>query len=212
MAANYPEWVMKHKRKGTYVNKVGDKYYLYAAHSERVKGTNKVRRICDGYLGRITEQDGLIPPKNKLKSSPRVYELGLSYTILTVTPVIREGLSRSFHKYGDCVYSYSILLFIYGKYSEELFRNSYLAVYFPGILFPCRLSLAQTTGIERGERMIRDQMVRVFGGDLPGILSFFPDIRLVSVDGKYCLPQIPSDAAELSEKYSIDWRNGLWQK
>ncbi len=52
---------MKFKKKGTYINKVGDKYYLYAAHSERVKGTNKVKRVSDGYLGRITETDGLIP-------------------------------------------------------------------------------------------------------------------------------------------------------
>ena len=37
--ADYPDWVMKYKEKGTYINKVGDKYYLYAAHSERVKGT-----------------------------------------------------------------------------------------------------------------------------------------------------------------------------
>ncbi|MBO6215432.1 MAG: hypothetical protein J6N76_07840, partial [Lachnospiraceae bacterium] len=61
--ADYPEWVMKYKKKGTYINKVGDKYYLYAAHSERIKGTNKVRRVSDGYLGRITEKDGLIPAK-----------------------------------------------------------------------------------------------------------------------------------------------------
>lgn len=32
----YPDWVLKHKKPGTYINKVGDKYYLYAAHSERV--------------------------------------------------------------------------------------------------------------------------------------------------------------------------------
>ena len=62
--AEYPEWVMKHKKKGTYINRVGDKYYLYAAHSERIKGTGKVRRVSDGYLGRITEQDGLIPARN----------------------------------------------------------------------------------------------------------------------------------------------------
>jgi len=49
----YPDWVMKHKEKGTYINKVGDKYYLYKVHSERIKGTGKVRRVSDGYLGNI---------------------------------------------------------------------------------------------------------------------------------------------------------------
>ena len=70
--ADYPDWVMKYKKKGTYINKVGDKYYLYAAHSERVKGTDKVRRVSDGYLGRITEKDGLIPSHDTFR---RVFSL-----------------------------------------------------------------------------------------------------------------------------------------
>lgn len=43
--AEYPDWVMKYKKKGTYINKNGDMYYLYAAHSERIKGTNKVKKM-----------------------------------------------------------------------------------------------------------------------------------------------------------------------
>ena len=59
----YPEWVLKHKKKGTYVNCVKGRYYLYAAHSERIHGTKKVKRIFDGYLGRITDRMGLFLPK-----------------------------------------------------------------------------------------------------------------------------------------------------
>jgi len=32
--ADYPGWIMKFKEKGTFINKVGDKYYLYAAYSQ----------------------------------------------------------------------------------------------------------------------------------------------------------------------------------
>jgi len=81
--ADYPEWVLAHKKKGTYINKVGDKYYLYAAHSERVKGTNKVKRISNGYLGRIAENEGLIPAIEKVKNSVSVYEFGLSFAVLS---------------------------------------------------------------------------------------------------------------------------------
>jgi len=56
----YPEWVLKHKTKGTYINCINGRYYLYGAHSERIPGTKKVKRIFDGYLGRITEEDGFI--------------------------------------------------------------------------------------------------------------------------------------------------------
>ena len=65
IAADYPDWVLAHKNIGTYINKVGDKYYLYAAHSERIKGSGKVKYVCDGYLGRITKDDGFIPSKSK---------------------------------------------------------------------------------------------------------------------------------------------------
>ena len=67
--ADYPDWVMKYKKKGTYINRVGDKFYLYAAHSERIKGTDKVRRVSDGYIGRITEKEGLIKSGSTLKGS-----------------------------------------------------------------------------------------------------------------------------------------------
>lgn len=96
--ADYPDWVMKYKKKGTYINKVGDKYYLYAAHSERVKGTDKVRRVSDGYLGRITEKDGLIPAKKILRSDPVSFELGLSFFIISRTPDILNGLKNL-----DCI-------------------------------------------------------------------------------------------------------------
>lgn len=40
--SNYPDWVMKYKSKGVYVNKVGDKYYLYRAHCVYDKKTKKM--------------------------------------------------------------------------------------------------------------------------------------------------------------------------
>ena len=36
--ANYPEWVLKYKTKGYYVNKYKDHYRLYKGHCERING------------------------------------------------------------------------------------------------------------------------------------------------------------------------------
>ena len=212
MAGNYPDWVLAHKKKGTYVNKVGDKYYLYAAHSERIKGTNKVKRVCDGYLGRITEKDGFIPAKSKLKHDPEVFEIGLSYTIVSLSEPIHLGLCHSFPKYGDAVYVCSILSYIYDEYSLELFRHSYLSILFPNLTFPGHYTKAQLTGIERGRRMLEDQLGKVFGNDISRIRPLFSDIRLLWINNKYYLPKLSEAAVLLSEKYSIDWRNPLWQK
>ncbi len=44
---NYPDWVMKYKYKGSFINYSNGKYYLYSAHSERVPDTDKIKRIYD---------------------------------------------------------------------------------------------------------------------------------------------------------------------
>ena len=93
--ADYPDWVLKHKVKDTYINCVKGKYYLYVAHSERIKGTDKVKRICDGYLGRITPEKGLIPPKDKVNGSVVFLEYGLSSIILSLCTNIHKGMRRS---------------------------------------------------------------------------------------------------------------------
>ncbi len=91
--SDYPDWVLQHKKKGTYINKVGDKYYLYAAHSERVRETGKIRRVCDGYLGRITEKDGFIPAKDKLQGAViRTYLLLLTSTADCAGPLSRTEI------------------------------------------------------------------------------------------------------------------------
>lgn len=210
--ADYPDWVMKHKKKGTYINKVGDKYYLYAAHSERIIGTDKIRRVCDGYLGRITEQEGLIPPKDKVVSPILTYEFGFSFAIYSCTSQILCGLRRTFTKYGDLVYVCAVLSFIYGMYDRELFESSYLHLRFDSVLYPDMFTSAQVSGIERGCRMITDTVNEYFGDDLPLIKAYFSNIHLVKINHKLYVSEFPAQTNALSEKYSIDWSNALWQK
>lgn len=212
-AANYPDWVMKYKRKGTYINKVGDKYYLYAAHSERIKGTDKVRRISDGYLGRITEKEGLIPPKDKLKSANiKSLEFGLSYALICCTERIHSGLRKSFVKNGDLVYVCSILNYIYGFYARELFEYSYLKFHFPDLNIPDRFTDAQVSGIERATRMITDTACKTFGEDLNSVKASLSFVRLVQVDNKTYLSDVPVMSQAFAEKYSIRWEDALWQR
>lgn len=212
LMSEYPDWVLKHKEKGTYVNKVRNKYYLYAAHSERVKGTDKVRRVSDGYLGRITEQDGLIPPREKVKDSVISYEFGQSFAILSCTGKIRAGLRQSFVKNGDLIYVCSILQYIYGFHSPELFRLSYLYFHFPELLFPDSFTNAQLVGIERGVRMITDTVSRHFKDDLIHIKAFGSTVNLIRINKKLYCSHISETLLSLSAKYSISWEDALWPK
>lgn len=210
--ADYPDWVLAHKAKGTYVNKVGDKYYLYAAHSERIPGTKKVRRVCDGYLGRITREHGLIPPKDKFPKPIRSFEYGLSSLILSVCSNIHKGLRRSFVVHGDFIMTASVLSYIYGIYSEELFRHSWLSLKFPALSFPAPLTPRQENGILRGVRMITDTMIRKFGDDLIPVRASFSQVTLFSSDRRFFCCELPDSVDSFVQQYSLDWRADLWQK
>lgn len=210
--ADYPEWVLAHKAKGTYINKVGDKYYLYAAHSERVPGTKKVKRVCDGYLGRITQEQGLIPPKDRLPKTILAFEYGLSSLILSLCSNIHKGFRRSFVVNGDFIMAASVLSYLYGFFSEELFLHSWLSLHFTLVHFPNALTPQQENGIYRGSCMIADTMSRKFGDDLPRIKASFSQITLFSANNQLCCCELPDSVYGFIEQYSLDWRPDLWLK
>ena len=158
--ASYPDWVLKHKKKGTYVNCVKGKYYLYAAHSERVPGTKKVRRVSDGYIGRITQEDGLIPARDKI-TGVVVHEYGLCMALYALCEGIAKGLHREFRMAAGKVFVAGLLSAAYGGYGEEEYRWSYLSVKCPGLSLT--LTDKQRVGAERCARMAKDALLRKFG-------------------------------------------------
>jgi hypothetical protein len=200
--AVYPDWVLAHKKKGMYINKVGDKYYLYATHSERIKGPNKVKRICDVHLGRITEKDGLISPKEKVKDTFITYEFGFSFIIISSTQKMHTGLRITIVKYGDFIYTASILTYMHGYYNNELFQFSYLCFHFPNLEFPENLTDTQTSGIVRGCRMIAYTMNKHFGDDLSLVKAYLSSINLIRINGKLYCSSI-SGTVKFSVKYHL---------
>ncbi|MDR3304912.1 MAG: hypothetical protein LBS85_02615 [Clostridiales Family XIII bacterium] len=201
--ADYPDWVMKHKRKGTYINKAGNKYYLYAAHSERVPGTKKVVRVSDGYLGRVTEKDGFIPAKRKLSGEVFVYEYGFSHTILALCGRIHSGLRREFKANADFVMASGALLFMYGEIRQETYETSWLLMSLPGLSMDTAPTGKQRAGIERTGRMIADTLKKRFGDELPEAFALLPCIRMVCMAGDHRAAAIPPGAAAFCERHRI---------
>lgn len=210
--ADYPDWVLKHKKKGTYINKVGDKYYLYAAHSERVKGTTKVRRVCDGYLGRITQKDGLIPPKDKVRAVPIVLEYGLAAAILPYSHNIYSGFKRSFKNNAPYVMVASILTLLHGSFDETVYGASCLSLIFPGLDMGRIPTKTQSVAIRRGGAMLQDVLKREWGEDYPTIFLYFPFVHMAVINGKQYLSSEPGMVKELRGKYEIEWEVPSWLK
>ena len=68
----YPDWVQKHRTKGTTVKKRGDSYYLYKRTSRRVKG-KKYPQPVDTYIGVITPEGVIQSNKRKVDLTDAEY-------------------------------------------------------------------------------------------------------------------------------------------
>jgi len=202
--AEYPDWVLRHKRKGTYINYQNGKYYLYAAHSERIPGTGKVRRISDGYIGSITEKGGLIPAKGKLNASVHVYEYGLSETVFSLCAGIRKGLVREFRGASDFVFVGGALLFMFGEVMQEHYESSWLSVRLPGYDMRKIPTDKQRVGMERAQRMITDTLRRRFGEAYETAVALLPLMKTVQMGSETVVAEAPAGVKEFLRKNSLD--------
>lgn len=159
----YPEWVKKHRTKGTAVMKNGNNFYLVKVHSIYDKKTKKVRRITDKYLGKIAET-GFIPAKKRVQpiinhQKATVKEFGASAMIAHVGRDIIARLKEAYPDDWKSVYSFAALRFMHNtpmKNLENHFEHSSLGKFFGEANLEARQASALLTkvGSDR-ERMVR---------------------------------------------------------
>ncbi len=63
--ANHPQWALAQKKPGTELRCIRGKYYLYECSSFYDKETKKTRKKTGKYLGMITQENGLVPPRRR---------------------------------------------------------------------------------------------------------------------------------------------------
>jgi hypothetical protein len=205
--ANYPDWVMKYKEKGTYINYTNGKYYLYAAHSKRVPGTDKVKRICDRYIGRITEKDGLIPTRDKVTGNVEIFEYGRSSVMLLLCKNIYSGFKRTFKHNADFIMIAAVLSAIYGYYDNSLFGQSFLSIRFPGLDLAKNTTLKQQTAIERGILMINDTLSDFFKEQSAYAMLHFGTVYKARINGRFYLSKESVTVEALKQNYHIEWED-----
>ena len=85
-AITYPEWVQKHRVRGTTIKKKGNSYYLYKRTSKRVPG-KKYPQAVDTYIGLITPEGVVYSDKKKVTlSNIEVREYGFTKAIQDLCP------------------------------------------------------------------------------------------------------------------------------
>ncbi|MDR2827950.1 MAG: hypothetical protein LBV51_00830 [Acholeplasmatales bacterium] len=134
--AVYPDWLLKYKTKGIYANKLSESSYsLYKAHSEWDKDKKRSIRICDGYLGIVTQDLGLVKTRNRELPDIITYEFGEFKAILDKTHIDKEYCSKNFLYYKNVILCASLLNVVYKEYNEYLFSNTYLSLVYKNVNF-----------------------------------------------------------------------------
>ncbi len=212
--ATYPDWVSKCLEPGQYINKKGNSYYVYAAHSERREGVSHPVRVCDGYLGRITETEGFIPARKKGTAKPPeseessfipdAWDFGVPAAAVIPSVDILHGLNKSYRDLGTLIYICSILSLLHDTYSEELYLMSVLSLLFSQVSFPRELGQKRVmTGIQRGTRMVADKVHTTYGDDWAMIKAYLSTSVLTKSKRGYVIPKLPPTALALTRKYTL---------
>ena len=195
----YPDWVLKHKKKGTYVNCVKGRYYLYAAHSERVPGTGKVNRVCDGYLGRITEADGLIPSRYKTDKRIVVHEYGVSAFLLGYCANVFDRLRADVD--ADSVLVAAVLEVVHGACDARSLARSHLSVLYPEV----RLEGLDAVRVSRMTHDIRARLDELSAADRAVVREDLPYVYKVQVDERWCLAGLDDAVRAFLRRHGMDW-------
>lgn len=132
MKVNYPDWVIKHKTKGTAIEKRGTNYYLSRVHSVWDKKTQRAKKITDEYLGKITSS-GLLAPKHKRVSelkSVTVKEFGASTLINYLTQELQNQLKKIYPQDWKSIFTIAAIRFFHNSPMKNMnnhFEHSHLS-------------------------------------------------------------------------------------
>jgi len=164
----YPDWVMKHKKKGTELRKIGERYYLYKIRSVWDKEKKKPKKITEKFLGTI-KPEGLIKPEyDRLMEGMKnisVKESGATDLILKLNKDIEENLKRIYPTEWKELFLFSIFRFIYNtpiKNLQEYYATSFISEKIPDAhLSPKPIgNLLREIGKQRGKmKMFLKQFV-----------------------------------------------------
>ena len=62
---DFPQWALEHWRSGTELRCIRGKFYLYECKCVYDKVKKRCRKVTGKYLGTVTEEKGLVPPRHR---------------------------------------------------------------------------------------------------------------------------------------------------
>ena len=183
----YPEWVQRHKEKGTTIKRVGENYYLYKHSSKRVPGKKNPVPV-DTYIGRITPEGVVKGNKKKVDANDSdiiVKEFGFSRAVRHMcTPGWREPLGTVWKEVLDyIILKESPESYIQDEYPDAISLNPHIQLGVQKTSLARRIK--QEYGVEWKE------------------LHLLSTIYLVSFSGKKAISKVSDEQKLLLEKIGL---------
>ncbi|MCL5677679.1 MAG: hypothetical protein M1442_00215, partial [Candidatus Thermoplasmatota archaeon] len=156
----HPDWVLKHRAKGTHVIRRGENYYLYRVTSVWNREKGRAQLKTENYLGKIT-LDGIIPPRQermlgRLRQAT-IKEYGASFLINHLAGDIIELLKGEYQEWME-LFSFAALRLLHNAHIKNLefhYETSYLSELIPD----ADLSDRRVGGMLREIGMDRESMI-----------------------------------------------------
>ena len=184
----YPEWVQKHKERGTAIKKVGENYYLYKHSSKRVAGKKNPVPV-DTYIGRITPDGVIKGNKKKVDANDSdivVKEYGFSRAVRHMcTSGWKEPLGSAWKEVLDfIILRESPESYVRDEYEDGISLDPHIQ---PGV---------QKTSLARRIR----QEYGVEWKDLQALSTIY----LVSFSGKKSISRVSEDQKKLLDRIGLE--------
>ncbi len=144
----HPDWATKFKTKGTELRLLNGRYYLYRITSKWDKEKKKTRKITLEMIGRITEEQGLIPKGQQTRKPKKIEntsiisanmttkEYGVSHFLTTISDDIIKNLQSVFPEEWKEIFTLSVNRLLHQsplKNMDFYYQESYLSESFKDI-------------------------------------------------------------------------------
>ena len=139
----HPDWATKFKAKGTELRFINNRYYLYKITSKWDKIKKKTKKITLEMIGRITEENGLIPKGTKksllvkkIKTPISTKEYGASKFLEELGGDIKSKLQIFFPELWTSIFVMAIQRLLYQSPLKNMsfyYEGSYLSQSHPSI-------------------------------------------------------------------------------
>jgi len=170
---DFPEWVLKYKKKGVELRKIRGLYYMYEVSSSWDKDLKRPKKKTGVYLGRITEEKGFIAKKPSVAVSNKDSDMA---KIHVKERGVSEFIKNNFSEYEELLRSHfpdewqSILALVFGRFTEHSsmknmkfhYEHSYLSELYPN----ARISKNKIT-----------ELLKKIGNNRFGIVEFFKNFN-----------------------------------